>query len=77
MKAARLWVSTELLREILHFPGDAKILTATPTLSGEHVELTVTHPDLDDAREDALPLVQPIFQRADDGSVELVDWGRR
>lgn len=66
MGAARLRVSTELLREVLHLPIGTDITCAGTVVGFDQIELTVTHPDLQDmpAREGTLPpLICPTFRR--------------
>lgn len=65
MGAARILVTTELLRECLHLPVGTDIVLAVTVEWGHMIELTVTHPDLKcQAQPSELPpLLTPTFRR--------------
>jgi hypothetical protein len=77
---ARILVSFELLRELLHLPLRTEIksigLPAEPSSSWEVAELTIAHPDLKNILEgERPPLITPVFRKTE-ASVDLIDWGQ-
>jgi hypothetical protein len=80
-KIARVLVTPELLRELLHLPLGTRIVWAAMDHTyGGHaaIELTIEHPDLRDVElveDEQPPLIRPVYRREDD-VVLLVDWGQ-
>jgi len=77
MKSARLLVTYDLLREVLHLPVDARIEAARHDSDNDAAEFVVTHVDLKDVDaegRDALPLVSPTFQS--NPPVVFLGWGQ-
>jgi len=76
MRIARFLVTPELLRQLFHLPLGTDIVWAG--MDHQHIELTVTHPDLHDVEvveAEHPPLIRPTFHREAD-VVLLVDWGQ-
>jgi hypothetical protein len=75
MPYARIRVSLELLREVLHFPfgTEIKLVAMVRNAYGTEAELTVSHPDL--KNEESIPLITPTFRRQE--PVVFVDWGQK
>ena len=82
MKIARVLVTSELLREALHFPAGTEIVRAgmpDDPRAWRDIELIIRHDDLRDiALEECVqpPLIRPVFHREAD-VVMLEDWGQR
>lgn len=77
MGAARVMVSFELLREVLHLPATTEIWFVG-TADRDIAEITVADPGLQDVtlREgEKPPVVTPTFRR--NVPVEFVEWGQR
>lgn len=77
MGYARILVTTELLREVLHLPPDTNILFAKD--DGQfNVELTVSHPDLvggPGPEGELPPLVTPTFRKQE--PIVFEGWGQK
>lgn len=82
MGYARMRVSFEVLRELLHLPAGTDIRgigIPDDLVSCNDVELTIAHPDLKEIAAGELPpLITPMYRKtaATKASVELVDWGQ-
>jgi hypothetical protein len=85
MGIVKVWVTSELILRVLHFPDETELLNAKYEQSGS-VTLTLKHPDL--PTEDyskGIPEARPVFRRAmvpataGEGipEVTMVDWGIR
>lgn len=75
MRAARVLVSLELLREVLNFPSGTEV-RFVEMVREDQMSLVITHPDLpyfeiEGARP---PLARPSFRKNDDGSDEFIGW---
>lgn len=77
MRAARVLVTLDLLREALRLPIETDI-RFVKTVSHNEIELIVHHPDLKDVDikygEDP-PIASPVFKRQE--PVVFVDWGQK
>lgn len=77
-RIARVLVSYELLREMLHLPIAAEICTVRESQSLHHsFEIVVKHPDLNDvvlAEGQWPPIVTPTWRK--NVPVEFIEWGQ-
>ena len=76
MKRARLLISGELLREVLHLPFGTEILGSGNYTNGV-VEVFVEHHDLKDValvEGECPPLVSPRFKKQEE--VVFLGWGQ-
>ena len=78
MGYARMRVSFEVLRELLHLPlgTDIRGIGLPDDSSWDEAELTIAHSDLKPVLVGELPpLITPTFRRTE-ASVDLIDWGQ-
>jgi hypothetical protein len=76
MGVARMLVTPELLRELLHLPYTTDIVMAG--MDRENIELVVRDPALRDvvlSELERLPLVTPTFRK--NVPVEFIEWGQQ
>jgi len=75
MKAAKFWVSTDLIRELLGMPKGAELLDIKINRDTTHfpVEITFTHPQLKDQPEGyGIPLLSVVVRTTTDVSKPAV-----
>jgi len=76
---ARFIVSGELLAEMLRLSADWKVrgIRVAPEVYGENITVLVEGAELPEVTEGEIaPLIMPTYRKADDGSVEFLNWQR-